>query len=77
MFRFYPFVKRVSNSDSIEGIIDDFWKNGFINGFIYGTLTSTFVMFASNAGKATLFNLLKCMPNKENHEIMPTNCFAS
>ena len=48
MFRFYPFIKRVSNGDSVEEIIGDFWKNGFINGFICGTFTTTILFITGN-----------------------------
>ena len=51
MFRFYPFIKRVSGEDSVEEIIKDFWKNGFINGFICGTFTTTLVFITGNSIK--------------------------
>ena len=49
MFRFYPFIRHVSSGDSVEEIISDFWKNGFINGFICGTFTTALVLFTGNS----------------------------
>ena len=60
MFRFYPFIKRVYNGDSVEDIIRDFWKNGFINGFICGTLTTTAMFFTGN----TVNNFIKIKTDK-------------